>query len=549
MSRVFFHSSIRFKLTLVYAVVVFVTMLAFMGIVYRSVINNLESGVDADLKSRAEQAQAFLAHSGFSAKDLDQFTRAYGGSGQPSGQPSKSPYGATPGASPGATPMPDNPALNMNDPNDLASALTYLQLVDTEGNVLSRIPELKVMSKPANQAALVDKIKDGTGFSYIKVTTGERARVYTLQLDRVNNRGFVQVVRSLQEADAIVSGLIWPFIILAIIAFCLLAVFGWWFTRRTFAPLEEITETAYRIGVNGDLNERIKTDPYSNDEISRLGRAFNAMLERLDKNFKAQKQFIADSSHELRTPLTVIRGNVDLLKRNPDPENQSESLQAIERESARMQRLVQDLLLLAQADARQTVEMASLPLDDIVLEVFKETRVLADQRHQQLKLGHFDPVVIEGDRDRLKRAILNLVDNAIKYTPEEGQITLSLVRGKQWVRVTVEDNGPGIAERDQGLIFDRFYRVDKARSRQSTAGMGGGSGLGLAIVKHIVEAHGGRISLESTPGQGSTFTIWLKTPTSEDLPPDEDDDINQEAPKEEPRNAPPGVSGEKTLAG
>ncbi len=539
MSRVFFHSSIRFKLTLVYSVVVFITMVAFMVIVYRSVINNLETGVDADLKSRAEQAQAFLVHNGFNPKDLDQFAKTYGGT---SGQLAKGSYGVTPGT----TPMPDNPALNMNDPNNLASALTYLQLVDNQGTVLSRIPELKVMTKPGTQAALAQILKNGTGFSYIQLTTGERARVYTLQLDRVNNRGYVQVVRSLQEADAIVSGLVWPFIILAIVAFCLLAVFGWWFTRRTFAPIEDITETAYRIGVNGDLNERIKTDPHSNDEISRLGRAFNAMLERLDKNFKAQKQFIADSSHELRTPLTVIRGNVDLLKRNPDPENQIESLQAIERESARMQRLVQDLLLLAQADARQAVEMAPLPLDDIVLEVFKETRVLADQRHQQLKLGHFDPVVIEGDRDRLKRAILNLVDNAIKYTPEEGQITLSLVRGKQWVRVTVSDNGPGIAEKDQALIFDRFYRVDKARSRQSTAGMGGGSGLGLAIVKHIVEAHGGRISLESAPGEGSTFTIWLKTPASEDLPPDEDEESAQETTVDELQ---PGPSGEKTLAG
>lgn len=544
MSRGFFQSSIRFKLTLVYSVVVFITMVGFMFIVYRSVINNLESGVDADLKSRAEQAQAFLAHSGFSVKDLDQFAKTYGGS---VGQPTKSSNGATSG--PGATPLPDNPALNMNDPNDLAAALTYLQLVDNQGNVLSRIPDLKVMTKPGAQAALAQQLKNGPGFGNIQLAGDERARVYTLQLDRVNNRGYVQVVRSLQEADAIVSGLVWPFIILAIVAFCLLAVFGWWFTRRTFAPLERITETAYRIGVNGDLNERIETNPRSNDEISRLGRAFNAMLERLDKNFKAQKQFIADSSHELRTPLTVIRGNIDLLKRNPDPENQAESLQAIERESARMQRLVQDLLLLAQADARQTVEMAPLPLDDIVLEVFKETRVLADQRHQQLKLGHFDPVVIEGDRDRLKRAILNLVDNAIKYTPEEGQITLSLVRGKQWARVTVADNGPGIADKDQALVFDRFYRVDKARSRQSTAGMGGGSGLGLAIVKHIVEAHGGRISLESEPGKGSTFTIWLKTPASENLPPDEDEESGQDFSLEEPGSVRPGVPGEKSLAG
>ena len=518
MSRLLFHNSIRFKLTMVYAVVVFITMVAFMVIVYRSVINNLESGVDADLKSRAEQAQAFLAHSGFTPKDLDQFAKTYGGSGQ-----TVKNYGT-----PGAGGMSDNSALNMNNPNDLAAALTYLQLVGSDGTVLSKIPELKVMTKDSTQAALAQKIRDGTGFSYIQLSTGERARVYTLQLDRVNNRGFIQVVRSAQESDAIVSGLVWPFVILSVGAFLLLAIFGWWFTRRAFAPIEDITATAYRIGVNGDLNERIETNPNSNDEISRLGRAFNAMLERLDKNFKAQKQFIADSSHELRTPLTVIRGNVDLLKRNPDPENQAESLLAIERESARMQRLVQDLLLLAQADARQTVEMAPLPLDDIVLEVFKETRVLADQRHQQLRLGHFDPVTIEGDRDRLKRAILNLVDNAIKYTPEEGQITISLVRGKQWSRVTVADNGPGIAEKDQALVFDRFYRVDKARSRQSTAGMGGGSGLGLAIVKHIVEAHGGRIILESAPGQGSTFTIWLKTPASEDFPPDDEEDQSGE---------------------
>ncbi len=538
MSRTLFHNSIRFKLTLVYSVVVFITMVAFMVIVYRSVINNLESGVDDDLKSRAEQAQAFLGYSGFSQKDLDQFSKTYGGTGQPIK------YMA---GTPGAGSMPDNQALTKNDSNDLAAALTYLQLVDNQGSVLSKIPELKVMTKTSTQAALSQKFKDGTGFSYIQLTTGERARVYTLQLDRVNNRGFVQVVRSLQEADAIVSGLVWPFIALSVGAFLLLAIFGWWFTRRAFTPIEDITATAYRIGVNGDLDERIKTNPLSNDEISRLGRAFNAMLERLDKNFKAQKQFIADSSHELRTPLTVIRGNLDLLKRNPDPENQTESLQAIERESARMQRLVQDLLLLAQADARQSVEMVPLPLDDIVLEVFKETKVLADQRHQQLKLGHFDPVTIEGDRDRLKRAILNLVDNSIKYTPEEGQVTLSLTRGKQWVSITVADNGPGIAERDQTLIFDRFYRVDKARSRQSTAGIGGGSGLGLAIVKHIVEAHGGRISLESTPGQGSTFTIWLKTPASEDLPPEDDEDVNQEQVNEKVQATSSDASSENKL--
>ena len=493
------------------------TLILFALVVYTSFMRNLEKEVDDDLYSRAQQAHDFFANSGFNAKELDQFARAYGGASQVG----RGPNSANP-----------NPATETAlDRSDLSSALTYLQLADSNGLVLQRLPgNLKLMAQPSTQELLRAKIKEGQGYSFILLSDNERARVYTMPLDRVDNRGYIQVVRSFQASDSIIRSLIWPILIASLAAFCGLGVFGWWFTRRTFSPIEEITVTAYRIGVNNDLAERITTDPTSNDEVSRLGRAFNAMLDRLEKSFKAQKQFIADSSHELRTPLTVIRGNIDLLRRNPDPQNQAESLQAIERESARMQRLVQDLLLLAQADARQTVDLVPLQLDDVVLEVFKETRVLADQRHQTLKLGHFEPVTVEGDRDRLKRAILNLIDNAIKYTPEQGEITMSLLGGKQWARVVVADNGPGIAKKDQAQVFDRFYRVDKARSR-SNSQSGGGSGLGLAIVKHIVEAHGGRISLDSDLGEGTTFTIWLKNVPTDALPPDPDDEAECEPPR------------------
>ncbi len=485
--------SIGARLTIIYSLVVCLTLVLFMLFVYSSIVHNLENEVDKDLAERASQTQLAFKNSGSSA---EAFARLYNGDGKYTG----------------------GSLINnlLGEPNDLASALTYLQIIDPKGEVIRRVPEVKVMAKPSTQESMRDQLGVTRGtFGYIRLAQGERARVYTLPLlNRMENQGYVQAVRSLQEVDAITAGLVGPFVVASTVAVFLLGVFGWWFTRRTFQPIQGITEAAYRIGVNNDLAERIITDPTSNDEVSRLGRAFNAMLERLEKNFKAQKQFIADSSHELRTPLTVIRGNVDLLKRNPDPQNQAESLQAIERESARMQRLVQDLLLLAQADARQSIELVPLQLDDLVLEVFKETRVLADQRRQRLKLGHFGPVLVEGDRDRLKRAILNLVDNAIKYTPEEGEITVSLRRGKQWARVVVADNGPGIAAKDQPLIFDRFFRVDKARSRAtgpSSSGSGGGSGLGLSIVKYIIEAHGGRITVESEAGLGSTFTIWLKT--------------------------------------
>ncbi len=488
MYRFYASSSIKLRLALIYSLMILVVMASLSFIVYNSVIRNLEAEVDRDLMQRTEQVRGFFARSGFMPQDLNDFATNYG-------------VGQTPQT--GGTIRPGS----INEPEELAAALTYVQLVDYEGRVLQRLPDLKVMSKPATQQELSQRLKEGYGFSYVKLANGERARVYSVPLERVDKGGYIQAVRSLQEFEAVGRGLVWPFIFSALAAMILLGLVGWWLTSRIFSPIEHITNTAYSIAVSGNLEERIATNPKLNDEVSRLGRAFNAMLEKIEKTFKAQKQFIADSSHELRTPLTVIRGNIDLLKRNPDPQNQTESFQAIERESARMQRLVQDLLLLAQADARQTVELVPVQLDDIVLEVFKETRVLATPRRQQFKLGHFEPVTVEGDRDRLKRAVLNLVDNAIKYTPEEGEITLSLYRGKQWARVEVQDTGPGIPEQDQPLIFDRFYRVDKARTRATI----GGSGLGLAIVKHIVEAHGGRISLKSVPGEGTTFTIWLKT--------------------------------------
>ncbi len=527
MSRSFSSASIRVRFALIFSGVVILVLAVLSVVVYRSVIQSLEAETDNDLSQRAEQARAFFANSGFSSQDLDNFARTYGGSD------------VNTRPTPGAVVRPDN----MSEPTDLAAALTYLQLVDKQGQVIRRLPDLKVMSKPQTQQELAQRLQEGKGYGYIKLVSGERARVYTVPLDRVENRGYVQVVRSLQEFDTIGSGLVTPFAGSALIAIILLTVFGWWFTRRMLLPLETITAAAYRIGVNNDLTERIETNPEANDEVARLGRAFNAMLDRLEKIFKAQKQFIADSSHELRTPLTVIRGNIDLLKRNPDPQNQTESLQAIERESARMQRLVQDLLLLAQADARQTINLQPLQLDDVVLEVFKETRVLADQRHQRLKMGHFDPVTIEGDPDRLKRAILNLVDNAIKYTPEEGEITISLIRGKQWARIVVADNGPGISEKDQPLIFDRFYRVDKARSRGASTG--GGSGLGLAIVKHIVEAHGGRISLQSVVGEGTTFTLWFKIDPAATFPLDGDDNFAEDevaATEAEAEDNPPSLT-------
>ena len=209
-------------------------------------------------------------------------------------------------------------------------------------------------------------------------------------------------------------------------------------------------------------------------------------------------------SHELRSPLTAIRGNLDLLRRGAveDASARADALAAIDTESARMQRLVSDLLLLAQADAGFKIRKQTVELDTILLDVYRQARAMAGGVN--IVLGKEDQAQVLGDADRLKQLLMNLVDNAIKYTPTGGAVTFSLDRDANWVRIAVQDTGAGIPSQDLPKIFDRFYRVDKARTREK-----GGTGLGLAIAKTIVDAHDGRIEVQSELGKGSTFTVWL----------------------------------------
>ncbi|MEW5720704.1 MAG: HAMP domain-containing sensor histidine kinase, partial [Chloroflexota bacterium] len=272
---------------------------------------------------------------------------------------------------------------------------------------------------------------------------------------------------------------------------------------HALAPIDRITQTAHTIARSNDLTRRIAAKP-TRDEVGRLAATFNEMLGRIEELFRAQQRFVADVSHELRSPLTAIRGNLDLLHRGAldDVQARQESLGAIEAETARMQRLVQDLLLLAQADAGVQIQKQIVELDTLLLGVFRQARLNAGS--VKVALGSEDQVQVVGDADRLKQLFLNLMDNAIKYTPGGGAVTLSFAREGEWVRVAVADTGVGIPAADLPRIFDRFYRVDKSRAREK-----GGTGLGLAICKWIVDAHGGRIEVQSQVGKGSTFTVWL----------------------------------------
>ena len=278
---------------------------------------------------------------------------------------------------------------------------------------------------------------------------------------------------------------------------------AWLTLGQTLKPLEAITETAEQINRADDLSRRLPYHGPENDEIGSLVNSFNQTLERLEGLFTSQQRLLADVSHELRTPLTVIKGNVDLIRRMKRLDE--ESLMSIDHEAGRLTRLVGGLLLLAQAESgKLTLVMKQVELDLLLTEVFQEMSILAGNR-VRLHLNEIDQVYVNGDRDRLKQVFINLVANAIQYTPQGGEVFLSLERIGEQARIICRDTGPGIPAEDLPHIFERFYRAEKSRTRGKTTGFG----LGLSIANWIVERHGGRIEVDSKEGKGTTFAIWL----------------------------------------
>lgn len=311
--------------------------------------------------------------------------------------------------------------------------------------------------------------------------------------------GYMQVARLL-ETQTVLDQLQFILLLTGLAAVCLSLFLGAVLTHQLLKPLDDITNVALQITRDDDLSRRLP-DSGRRDEIGRLTLVLNQTLERLERLFHSRQRFLADVSHELRTPLTTIRGNVDLMRRmgEADPE----TLDVVQDELQRMTRLVDDLLLLARADTGGLpIQKVPVELDGIFLDVYRQVKSI-DQT-VNLTLKDVDQVIVLGDEDRLKQLIIILVDNAIKYTPSDGTVALGLSKSNGIAQIEVSDTGPGIPSEDLPRIFDRFYRVDKARNSNL-----GGSGLGLSIAKWIALAHGGGIRVDSHVGQGSTFYITL----------------------------------------
>ena len=279
---------------------------------------------------------------------------------------------------------------------------------------------------------------------------------------------------------------------------------GWILARKALKPVDQMTETARRISAE-HLDRQVQGSG-AGDELDRLAQTLNEMLGRLNVAFQEIRQFSADASHELQTPLTVLKGEIEVGLRSPRrPEEYQAILRSALEETDRIARLVEGLLLLSRSDAGVLrMDRRPVNLKNLIEEVIQEVQPLAGSHSVKLRTGPMELAQVQGDPDHLRRLLLNLVDNGIKYTPPGGSIEISLRLDEKSAILRVSDTGIGIPKEDQEKVFRRFYRTAAARAQGES-----GAGLGLAIARSIVEAHGGRIQVESAVGKGSLFTIFL----------------------------------------
>lgn len=453
--------SIRLRLTLWYIGLLAVVLGAFSVLLYSVTALSLNAELDRDLDSRRDQVEAnsFVLLGSINIPPIDAFS---------------------------------------------ASGV-FVQVLSLDGRVLGRSENLGAQTLPHESDVMAAARKGQSLYSTFSPGPRTRFRMLTAPL-LIDRRlvGIIQVAGSLRAIEDTLNRLALWLAVGALSALALAALIGYLLAGSALKPIDDITRDARAIAHTKDLDRRVR-ETHQADEVDRLAITFNEMLQRLQDLFRTQQRFLADVSHELRTPLTIIRGHLAMLAKM-DSVGDRQSLQTIDNEAQRMSRLISDLLLLAQSDAGAvTLNRQPVELDTLLLDVYRQARIMAAERDGQLKivLGDEDQAIVVGDPDRLKQLLLNLVENAIKYTAS-GEVKLDLRKQDKRVAISVSDTGMGIPAEDLPHVFDRFYRVDKARSREK-----GGTGLGLAIADWIAKMHEGEITVQSEVGKGSTFTVWL----------------------------------------
>jgi heavy metal sensor kinase len=380
---------------------------------------------------------------------------------------------------------------------ELQAGSSLIQVVDESGQFVYRSPRLQALGFPVRypQKHKFVTVKSG----------GSPLRVYATRTISSAGTFTIQVAEDMDdylEALDRYRLLLWigiPVLLVAAI------VGGHWMSGRALRPVDEITRAAQEISPT-DLTGRVAV-PATRDEIERLAKTLNAMLDRIQSAFDQMKQFTADASHDLRTPIAFIQTRAEIALRKPRTDNEyREALNEIFGETQRLSGLIENLLLLARTDIGiEGLKVRKIDLCEIARETGTQAKTLAESRHiEWWEVFPSSSLWIGGDADALRRLCLILIDNAIKYTPEHGTVGIRVGNSDGKAYVEVADTGIGIAEMDLPHIFDRFYRADSARSRDP-----GGFGLGLSIGHWIAKAHQGTITVKSAPGKGSSFQVWL----------------------------------------
>jgi two-component system OmpR family sensor kinase len=359
-----------------------------------------------------------------------------------------------------------------------------------------------------------DELDDRLGVPYTATTakTHERWRILIIQRQDT----LLVVAESLSMVDSAVDELVAAELFVGAGVLVVLAAVGVAIVRASLQPLREIERTAAAIAA-GDLTRRVPESP-PETEMGHLAAALNAMLAQIEGAFRLReasedrmRQFIADASHELRTPLTTIRGFAELYRQGAarEPHETEALLRRIEDEAARMGLLVEDLLMLARLDQERPLALADMDLRVIASDAVAAARAVAPDREVRLEIERDEPIEVNGDESRLRQVVGNLMTNALTHTPPDTPVALRLRRDGSDALIEVADHGPGLTDEQAARVFERFYRVDKARTRRAAGGSHSGSGLGLAIVAALVAVHGGTVSVFVTPGGGATFQVRL----------------------------------------
>lgn len=371
----------------------------------------------------------------------------------------------------------------------------FIQILDRNGDLLYRSPSLENQSVPFTDIP----------YKTIAITTIRDDQHRELRLASTQN-DYVKIVVAYPLADLneALGGIFSNLAYMAPLALLISIIGGWFLADKSLKPVATLTTSARAITAQS-LSHRLPRHK-ADDELGRLTETINDMIARLQESFSQIEQFSADASHELRTPLTIMRGEIEVALRNKRlTKSTRDLLTSLHDELVRLSSIVESLMTLVKSESgRLAFRFETVDLRRLIGEILEDAHILADNKGIRISAEQLEPVTLRGDAVRLRQLFLNLVENAIKYTPRDGSVTIALrpMGGNAIVEVT--DTGIGIPRKDQKKIFDRFYRVDQ----DGTSGAGG-SGLGLAIARWIAQAHHGTIEVKSQPRKGSTFTVTL----------------------------------------